>query len=269
MIQNVTSLFFHLTFSAALLAAIIGCIWIYRVEPRQDELLLNRTWINEQKKSWVDGRGLSILMVGRSATGKSRLINWFLGRKEKKKMKLGQKKPAFVSETLTIKSVPLLLMSWSSPKLSDLNSTEIQTVKDFDLIVYTLKLDDARFQLEDITMMCNLVEIFGADFYKKAVFVLTNANKVGSLDKNNKHIMNKEIMETKKNEWRRVTIAKLKRMCGVKLESIPFVPAGHSDMKMLFGKHWPTEVLRAFLSQLEDVNYPAFVKICEQHLENA
>ena len=178
-----------------------------------------------------------------------------------------EKKPAFKSETLTINSVPLLLMSWSSPKLSDLNSTEMETVKDVDLIVYTLKMDDATFQPKDITMMCNLVEIFGADFYKKAVFVLTNANKVGSLDKNNKHIINKEIMETKKNEWRRTTIVKLEEVCGVKLESIPFVPAGHSDIKMLFDKHWPTEVLRAFLSQLEDVNYPALVKICEQQFE--
>ena len=242
------------------------CISVYIGKPRHDEILLDRTWINEQKKSWVEGRGLSILMVGRVSTGKSTLINLLLGRKKETKMRLGEKKP-FKSETLTINSVPLLLMSWSSPKLSDLNSTEMETVKDVDLIVYTLKMDDARFQPKDITMMCNLVEIFGADFYKKTVFVLTNANKVGSLDKYSRHIMNKEIMETKKSEWRRTTIVKLEEVCGVKLESILFVPAGHSDIKMLFDKHWPTEVLRAFLSQLEDVNYPALVKICEKQFE--
>ena len=243
------------------------CISVYIGKPRHDEILLDRIWINEQKKSWVEGRGLSILMVGRVSTGKSTLINLLLGRKKETKMKLGKKKTPFKSETLTINSVPLLLMFWSSPKLSDLNSTEMETVKDVDLIVYTLKMDDAHFQPKDITMMCNLVEIFGADFYKKTVFVLTNANKVGSLDKNNKHIINKEIMATKKSEWRRMTIAKLKSACGVKLESIPFVPAGHSDMKMLFDKHWPTEVLRAFISQLEDAYYPALVKICEHQFE--
>ena len=244
------------------------CISVYIGKPRHDEILLDRTWINEQKKSWVEGRGLSMLMVGRIGTGKSTLINLLLGRKKETEMRLGEKKRPFKSETLTINSVPLLLMSWSSPKLSDLNSTEMETVKDVDLIVYTLKMDDARFQPKDITMMCNLVEIFGAGgFYKKAVFVLTNANRVGSLDKNSKHIMNKEIIETKKSEWRRKTIVKLEEVCGVKLESILFVPAGHSDIKMLFDKHWPTEVLRAFLSQLEDVNYPALVKICEQQFE--
>ena len=262
----ITTLLFSSICSAVVLAAIVICISVYIGKPRHDDFL-DRTWINEQKKSWVEGRGLSILMVGRISTGKSTLINLLLGRKKETKMRLGEKKPAFKSETLTINSVPLLLMSWSSPKLSDLNSTEMETVKDVDLIVYTLKMDDAHFQPKDITMMCNLVEIFGADFYKKAVFVLTNANKVGSLDKNSKRIMNKEIMETKKSEWRRMTIVKLEEVCGLKLESIPFVPAGHSDMKILFGKHWPTEVLRAFLSQLEDVNYPALVKICEQQFE--
>ena len=207
-------------------------------------------------------------MVGRASTGKSTLINWLLDRKEERKKKLGQKKTVFISETLTINSVPLLLISWNSPKLLDLNSTEMETVKDVDLIVYTLKMNDARFQPEDITIMRNLVEIFGADFYKKTVFVLTYANLVGFIDKH-KLKMNKETMEIKKSEWRNMTIAKLEVVSDVKKESIAIsiVTAGHSTQPILFDKHWPTEVLKAFLSQLEDIDHPAFIKICEQHFE--
>ena len=68
------------------------CISVYIGKPRHDEILLDRTWISEQKKSWMEGRGLSILMVGRVSTGKSTLINLLLGRKKETKMRLGGKK---------------------------------------------------------------------------------------------------------------------------------------------------------------------------------
>lgn len=237
-------------------------------EPVQDVFPLNTTWINEQQKLWVEGKELSILVVGRSGTGKSTLINWLFGRKEEQKLlKLfNEKKRTFVSENLTIEDVPLLLMFWNSPKPADVDSVEAEAVRDVDLIVYTLKMSEPRFQPEDVTIMRTLVDIFGTGFLNKAVFVLTFANQVGSVEMHELK-RNKGVFESKMDSWKNLTIEKLETISGVKkLGSIPSIVAvGCSTEPMLFDKDWTTEVLKAFLSQLEDANHPALVKICKQH----
>ena len=248
-------------FSAVL--AVSAAMWylcyssLPRPVPPPDVFPLNNTWIGLQQALWVEGQGLTVLVVGRSGTGKLTLMNWLLGREdEENSMKsFNEKKPTdhltVYSNNVTVNNVPLSLVYWNSPNKEDLAS---ETIEGFDLIVYTLKMNDQRFKPKDTELLHLMGETFGASFFRRAVFVLTYANQVGSVE-NNKFETSREILADKVAMWRKAA----EQVAAV---PVRVVPAGHFNKPKLFGKHWPTEVLKAFLSKLEDVDYPSFLKIC-------
>ena len=86
---------------------------------------------------------------------------------------------SFNLENLNINGVPLTLMFWNSPKQQDADLSEIkQRITEVDLVMYAIRMDDARIQPRDRTILQTLSGLFGRTFWNKAMFVLTFANRV-------------------------------------------------------------------------------------------
>ena len=214
----------------------------------------------------ANGKALSILMVGRAGTGKSTLINGFIGR-EKKRPSEGES--SFNVESLVINGVPLTLMFWNSPKQQDAASSEIeQRIQEVDLVMYTIRMDDTRIRPQDRATLQMLSELFAHTLWSKTIFLLTFANKVEFLDQNQVPQRTKGYLTKKSQMWVRFIHECLSQggLTEAELRDIPIVSVGHfSELKMFKNdeEDWTVLFMDSMFKRLGEDIWPSLLKICK------
>ena len=185
---------------------------------------------------------ISILFVGKLGSGKSSFINNLrVGDKEAKEERDRDLSMSSIKRyNERIGNVDAIL--WDSPGLHPENYQsslrEISTkVQQIDLIVYCLKMDDARFYQNDRETIQHLTEAFGSEIWKHAVIALTFGNRITDPYETN----NEEYFCSMLQSWQEI-IRKHLLKCTVKesvVQKIPFVPVGsRRSMKLADNKDW-------------------------------
>ena len=142
---------------------------------------------------------------------------------------------------------------WDSPGLQDgteNKSDYIQDmstrIKEVDLVIYCLKMDDTRLRDEDLKAMRILTEVFGKRLWENAVFALTFANKVENPDAaNDSLVAAKKYFTEELEEWEKAFRQKLPAEAKIDLaeyERIPKVPTGPlKRLQLPDRENWLTE----------------------------
>ena len=140
--------------------------------------------IQEERK----GRPIRILMTGRAGAGKSTLVNGLVGEvvaKEGADLTAGTTE--VVNYEFTKKGTKFVV--FDSPGLQDAKLKDMDTLKqireklvahcsEIELVVYCLNMTHIRIDNSDVTAIKHLTQGFTAELWKRAVFVLTFANRV-------------------------------------------------------------------------------------------
>jgi len=188
-----------------------------------------REWCGQQ-----DRKTLSILITGKSGTGKSSLVNALVGEPV---AEVGRNK-VHCTDTVTahkidIESVEIRV--WDSPGLLDddegnderyLAEMKSKLPKQLDLVIFCSKMDETRFRRDDRDTFSILTAHFGKELWKNAVIALTFADKVDDPDVSDK----KAYFLQEAANWRKVITKFLSEKLKLNpelIESLPIIPTGY------------------------------------------
>ena len=214
----------------------------------------------------ISARPLIILVTGKTGTGKSTLINGLIGKnvsKEGESLKPETTEVAYFQRI--VNGVPMKV--FDSPGLQDGTNKEHEYIQDMsekcnelDLILYTIKMTDARMHNDDVRAMRKLTVAFGEEFWSKAMITLTFANEVqvpaepGTLD----YERNYKKFQTKMQLWNDTLLYVLNNTLGVSsdiVNEVPIVPAGYYKVQHLPGRrYWFSEFWKTALNRMKENN---------------
>ncbi len=187
---------------------------------------------------------ISILMTGKTGSGKSTLTNGILG------MKLAEEGAAIAKHCTTevkkyqVKKDEINVTVWDSPGLQDGTKNQEEYLKkmvtdcsEVDLILYCIKISDFRFvrgtDNPDVVAMKKFTEAFSTEFWKKTIIVLTYANTIEAINLAWSSLSKKEKekqYQAKIQEWddhiRDILMEDIKIEKHV-VDSVKIIPAGH------------------------------------------
>ena len=137
------------------------------------------------KAAWKsnDHKELRLLVTGKTGEGKSTLVNGLLGADVAKE---GAGFERCTTEVTEYKAEPhgVPVTVFDSPGLQDTTEKEDVYLKDMrkkcqnlSLVLYCMKMTNNRLKDEDTLAIIKLTKVFGEDFWKHAIIVLTFANK--------------------------------------------------------------------------------------------
>ena len=192
--------------------------------------------IREERK----GKPIHILMTGRTGAGKSTLVNGLVGKvvaEEGADLTTGTKE--VVSYEFTINGTKFVV--FDSPGLQDAYLNDMNTLEhirkklvaqcsEIELVVYCLDMTHTRIDASDATAIEHLTQGFTAELWKRAVFVLTFANRVlppGEYDGTNEEYFVERLEKFKK---------RIKEL--VPQVPIEVVPAGYSRKTKQIPEPW-------------------------------
>ena len=147
--------------------------------------------VKKALKDLHDEQKLKILVCGKTGTGKSSLLNTLIGRELCKVGGPGEI-DHFAFTAVTQKVTPLyasiqntLLEIFDSPGLQDGTENDEDYLEDMhkkceniNLVLYCVDMTTTRWTYQEVKATNLLTKKFGAEFWKKAVLVLTKANMV-------------------------------------------------------------------------------------------
>lgn len=193
-----------------------------RVRSQLPPELRDSSAFEEVEAALPKATSFSVLVCGKTGTGKSTLVNGIIGepvaKVEKRLIRHGDTRDV-KGYRLEIGGVSVTV--WDTPGLQDgsANNDQKRYISDMkgicrnvDLALYCIKMPEKRFPVgksdnPDVKAMANLTKAFKPDFWRKTIVVLTYANtveafhvewKIGKLDASAKAVEFQRELE----DWR-------------------------------------------------------------------
>ena len=243
------------------------------------ERLLTETVGSEQARDinkWLKDTELRIAVVGKTGTGKSTLLNIFLGVDEFEEGGSFDPVTENVKEfSCTKKGINITV--WDCPGLQDGSGKEDQyllelknkTNGDIQLLLYCNSMLETRSDLHMGDAVDKITKILGQDIWKHTAVVLTFANifEQRLIDRLTKPEDVKKEFSDKVKEWQKKFQQKLKHICGIErsiIDGLKIIPAGYNGCEPLGGnKNWLSDLWAEILNKVrQDVKH-AVIKLNE------
>ena len=174
---------------------------------------------------------VTILVTGRVGVGKSALINALVGMDLAKTGDTVNKVTKNVNMIRMIrKGITIKIIDTPGFGALDMNDEDtvqkiIQKSGQIDLFLFCVIISH-RLGRADLETMKIISDVFGEDVWKKAVFVLTFANRFNDLDEK----INVKEFNATLNNWERDLKKAMKKIIDPEIaEKIPIVPTGHKE----------------------------------------
>lgn len=215
--------------------------------PPQLQRLIN---FDRLREIYKDSNSISILVTGRTGSGKSTLINGILGLKINGKL-LPAKEGSDIKQPCTThvteyngRKGKIAVTVWDSPGLQDDTDNQDEYVQEMkmqcsqrDLTMYCVRITDGRYlrgkNNPDMLAIKKLTGTFGPEFWKSVIIVLTFANTLEAINLDWEELSRNEkvkAFQARVNEWKDQVREILIRDVGVPKQivwAIRIVPAGH------------------------------------------
>ena len=208
-------------------------------------------WVQKHRKS------VNILITGKPGTGKKTLV------KGLREYTLPQETDHLEVHAVKVTSYKqiydqvnfIVFDTGSSSDLEDMG--QIRNSKNPDVIVFTLKMDDATLRQDDIEAIQSITKAFGWKVWKNAMFILTFANRISKpghsiRSRENKVYFNKvknnfalKVTETLKNVNVQSDVANRIAVIPVSLVTEPFIESDGREVS------WVEEFWEVMLEVLE------------------
>jgi len=235
--------------------------------------------VQTELSDWMKkSNSVSILVCGKTGTGKSTLVNGLVGKLVAQE---GEELDAMTSKVTNYdrKIGNIQLAIWDSPGLRDRTSREesfladIKThCRDVDLFLYCIQMSETRFGSgsDDVVSMKKLTQTLGNDLWANAIIVLTFAQDIEEeaevqIDDPSDPQKTREYFESKLEEWARdihdILVDEIKVPKDI-TSQVSVLPAGYrTQLSLPDRQHWFSELWLASLRAMKPRAQPAMIQI--------